>query len=173
MEYYARFFDVDTSQVVERCLKTLYPVGDFANDTLNNQPDLYGPFWISTTVIFALYVCSSLAGSVVAYINNEEYVYDFRLLSFALVVVYLYSFLCPVIVWAATKYYGCQPSLLEIVDYYGYAMTTWVPVSVCKFYSGVVGQKNILIIFVIKLISFCALSRSTLHVGCLLALLLV
>lgn len=133
MEYYARFFDVDTSQVVERCLKTLYPVGDFANDTLNNQPDLYGPFWISTTVIFALYVCSSLAGSVVAYINNEEYVYDFRLLSFALVVVYLYSFLCPVIVWAATKYYGCQPSLLEIVDYYGYAMTTWVPVSVCKF----------------------------------------
>ncbi|KAG2228132.1 hypothetical protein INT45_009178 [Circinella minor] len=129
VDYYSRFFDVDTSQVLERCLKTMYPVGDFANDTLNNQPDLYGPFWISTTVVFALFVCSSLAGSLAAYIANVPHENDFRLLSYAVGVVYSYGFLCPALVWAATKYCGCQPSLLDIVNYYGYGLTIWIPVS--------------------------------------------
>ena len=110
----------------------MYPVGDFANDTLNNQPDLYGPFWISTTVVFALFVCSSLAGSLAAYIADVPHENDFRLLSYAVGVVYSYGFLCPALVWAATKYCGCQPSLLDIVNYYGYGLTIWIPVSVSK-----------------------------------------
>ena len=130
MEYYAQFFDVDTSQVMERCLKSMYPVGDFAQDTLNHQPDLYGPFWIATSVIFAVFVCSSLAGSLAAYMSGQPHVYDFTLLSFAVVVVYLYAFLCPALVWASTKYFGCQPNLLDIINYYGYGLTIWIPVSV-------------------------------------------
>ncbi|KAJ8658257.1 alkylated DNA repair protein AlkB [Lichtheimia ornata] len=130
LDYYSQYFDVDTSQVIERCLKTLYPVGDFASDTLNNQPDLYGPFWIATTVVFAMFVCSSLAGSLAAYIADVPHQSDFRLLSYAVGVVYSYGFLCPALVWLATKYFGCQPSLLEIVNYYGYGLTVWIPVSV-------------------------------------------
>ncbi|KAI8388032.1 uncharacterized protein BYT42DRAFT_602653 [Radiomyces spectabilis] len=130
LDYYAQFFDVDTTQVLERCLKSLYPVGDFASDTLNNQPDLYGPFWIATTVVFAVFVCSSLAGSLAAYMNDATHVYDFRLLSYAVFVIYTYSFVSPVLVWASTKYYGCQPNLLEIIDFYGYSLTIWIPVSV-------------------------------------------
>ncbi|ORX55208.1 Yip1-domain-containing protein [Hesseltinella vesiculosa] len=129
LDYYTRFFDVDTTQVVERCLKSMYPVGDFANDTLEHQPDLYGPFWITTTAVFAVFVCSFMARSVAAYIDNVEYVYDFRDLSYAMIVIYPYTFVNPVVVWASTKYYGCQPSLLEIVDYYGYSMTIWIPIS--------------------------------------------
>ncbi|RCH77543.1 hypothetical protein CU098_005315, partial [Rhizopus stolonifer] len=93
VEYYAQFFDVNTSQVIERCLKSMYPVGDFAHDTLNNNPDLYGPFWIATSVVFSVFVCSSLAGSLAAYMSGKPYVYDFTLLSFAVVVVYIYAFL--------------------------------------------------------------------------------
>ncbi|KAL0092333.1 hypothetical protein J3Q64DRAFT_1807934 [Phycomyces blakesleeanus] len=129
LDYYAGFFDVDTSQVIERCVKTLYPVGDYAADTLNNQPDMYGPFWLSTTVVFLVFVCSSLAGSLAAYLAGAPHVYDFRLLSYAVFVVYTYTFLSPVLLWGATKYYGCQPSLMEIINYYGYSLTVWVPVS--------------------------------------------
>ncbi|KAI8636313.1 hypothetical protein BD408DRAFT_355921 [Parasitella parasitica] len=129
VEYYAQFFDVDTTQVIDRCLKSMYPVGDYAADTLQNQPDLYGPFWIATSVVFFVFVCSSLAGSLAAYIAGKPHVYDFTLLSFAVVVVYMYAFLCPALVWASTKYFGCQPSLLEIINYYGYGLTIWIPVS--------------------------------------------
>lgn len=90
---------------------------------------MYGPFWISTTVVFAVFVCSSLAGSVAAYLAGQPHNYDFRLLSSAVFCIYLYSFVVPVLFWAALKYFGCQPSLLEIVNYYGYAMTVWIPVS--------------------------------------------
>ncbi|OAD06422.1 hypothetical protein MUCCIDRAFT_155314 [Mucor lusitanicus CBS 277.49] len=129
VEYYAQFFDVDTTQVIDRCVKSMYPVGDYAADTLQNQPDLYGPFWIATSVVFSVFVCSSLAGSLAAYIAGKPHVYDFTLLSFAVVVVYMYAFLCPALVWASTKYFGCQPSLLEIINYYGYGLTIWIPVS--------------------------------------------
>lgn len=111
----------------------MYPVGDYAADTLQNQPDLYGPFWIATSVVFSVFVCSSLAGSLAAYIAGKPHVYDFTLLSFAVVVVYMYAFLCPALVWASTKYFGCQPSLLEIINYYGYGLTIWIPVSVSWF----------------------------------------
>lgn len=108
----------------------MYPVGDFAADTLNSQPDLYGPFWIATSVVFSVFVCSSLAGSLAAYIAGKPHIYDFTLLSFGAFVIYIYAFLCPALVWASTKYFGCQPSLLEIINYYGYGLTIWIPVSV-------------------------------------------
>lgn len=79
-----------------------------------------------------MFVCSSLAGSLAAYIADVPHQSDFRLLSYAVGVVYSYGFLCPALVWLATKYFGCQPSLLDIVNYYGYGLTVWIPVSVRK-----------------------------------------
>ncbi|KAI8982605.1 hypothetical protein BDB01DRAFT_843449 [Pilobolus umbonatus] len=129
LDYYSQFFNVDTTDVIERCLKSMYPTGDYATDTLHNQPDLYGPFWIATTVVFSVFVCSSLAGSLAAYVAGKSHIYDFTLLSYAVFVVYPYAFLCPAVVWASTKYFGCQPSLMEIINYYGYSLFVWIPVS--------------------------------------------
>ncbi|CAM0137229.1 hypothetical protein VKS41_008809 [Umbelopsis sp. WA50703] len=129
LDYYSQFFDVDTSQVLERCFRSLYPVGLF-EEVLNDNPDLYGPFWVTTTVIFTTFVTSSLAASIVAYMSGTEYVYQFGTLSFAVFVIYSYTFGSAFLCWAATKYYGCQPSLLNIINLYGYSMTAWIPVSI-------------------------------------------
>jgi len=129
LDYYSQYFDVDTTQVLQRCFRSLYPVGLF-EDVLNDNPDLYGPFWVTTTVIFTTFVSSSLAASIVAYMSNTPYVYKFATLSFAVFILYSYTFGSAFLVWAATKYYGCQPSLLNIINLYGYSMTAWIPVSV-------------------------------------------
>ncbi|CAO3671759.1 unnamed protein product [Umbelopsis ramanniana] len=129
VDYYTRYFDVDTKQVLERCFRSMYPIGLF-EDVLNDNPDLYGPFWVTTTVIFTTFVSSSLAASIVAYMHSTPYVYNFGTLSFAVFVLYSYTFGSAFLVWAATKYYGCQPSLLNIINMYGYSMTAWVPVSI-------------------------------------------
>ena len=57
---------------------------------LSPAPDLYGPFWTLTTVVFALFVFSSLASSIAAYLSdpNAEYNYNFQLLSIAVSLVY-------------------------------------------------------------------------------------
>ncbi|RYO75487.1 hypothetical protein DL766_002574 [Monosporascus sp. MC13-8B] len=54
MSFYAQFFDVDTSSVLARCWAALYPRANFL-DVLEGNPDLYGPFWIATTVVLILF----------------------------------------------------------------------------------------------------------------------
>jgi hypothetical protein len=79
LSFYAQFFDVDTSSVLSRCWAALFPRANFL-DVLEGNPDLYGPFWIATTVVFILF----LGGTISQYwatSKEEAFVYDFRLLS--------------------------------------------------------------------------------------------
>ncbi|CAG8461111.1 7191_t:CDS:2 [Paraglomus occultum] len=129
IEYYAQFFDVDTDQVLERAGKSLFPRESFA-ETVGPRPDLYGPFWISTTVIFLLFVTSSIAGSIAAHISGRVYAYDFKILTFGAIAVYVYAFAVPLVVWIVLKYLGCRPGFLDTIALYGYAMTVWIPVAI-------------------------------------------
>jgi hypothetical protein len=79
LAYYSQFFDVDTSSVLARCWAALYPRANFL-DVLEGNPDLYGPFWIATTVVFILF----LGGTISQYLaekGGSEFAYDFTLLS--------------------------------------------------------------------------------------------
>lgn len=79
LSFYAQFFDVDTSSVLARCWAALYPRANFL-DVLEGNPDLYGPFWIATTVVLILF----LGGTISLYWNltgGERFAYDFRLLT--------------------------------------------------------------------------------------------
>ncbi|KAF9904559.1 hypothetical protein BX616_001264, partial [Lobosporangium transversale] len=51
-------------------------------------------------------------------------------LTFAFGTVYSYAFAVPAMIWGATKYFGCQPDLLEMLALYGYGLTVWIPVAV-------------------------------------------
>jgi hypothetical protein len=43
VEYYAKFFDVDTPQVIERCMASVIPKENFL-DVMGGSPDLYGMY---------------------------------------------------------------------------------------------------------------------------------
>ncbi|KAJ1993408.1 hypothetical protein H4R33_000663 [Dimargaris cristalligena] len=129
VEYYAQYFNVDSTNVLERMWQSVVPTRNFL-DIIGPNPDLYGPFWIATTVIFAMFVTSSLSQSIVAYLHGGNRVYDFTTLSFAVFTVYPYLLLTSLGVWATTKYFGCQPSLLEVLSIYGYAFTVWIPIAI-------------------------------------------
>lgn len=79
LSFYSQFFDVDTNQVLQRCWAALYPRANFL-DVLEGNPDLYGPVWIATTVVFILF----LGGTISKYLaetGSDHFVYDFKLLS--------------------------------------------------------------------------------------------
>lgn len=79
ISFYAQFFDVDTSAVLSRCWAALFPRANFL-DVLEGNPDLYGPFWIATTVVLILF----LGGTVSQYLSMTDkapFAYDFKLLS--------------------------------------------------------------------------------------------
>ncbi|KAH7928883.1 Yip1-domain-containing protein [Leucogyrophana mollusca] len=134
VEYYQPYFDVDTSMVLKRCYSTLLPMSpNYLSEHLTPSADLYGPFWTLTTLIFTLFLSSSLASSISAYLSapGTAYDYDFHLLSIAVTLVYAYGLGLPVLLWIALRYLGVgEWGVVEAVSIWGYAQFVWIPVSI-------------------------------------------
>ncbi|KAL2272593.1 hypothetical protein FJTKL_06266 [Diaporthe vaccinii] len=132
MSFYAQFFDVDTSAVLQRCWAALFPRANFL-DVLEGNPDLYGPFWIATTVVFILF----LGGTISKYLattGQEPFMYDFKLLSGAAGLIYGYTLFIPVALYLALRYFGSESAnLLECWALYGYSNLIWVPVALISW----------------------------------------
>ena len=121
LDAYSSWFDVDTATVLERSWRTLYPKEDYLSVTLNNAPDLYGPFWLPTTLVFALFLTSSLSSSIQAYLAGNSYNYDFTRLSVAVSVVYTYALVIPLGFWAVMRYWAGVETRgpIDMVSIYG------------------------------------------------------
>lgn len=65
--------------MLSRCWAALFPRANFL-DVLEGNPDLYGPFWIATTVVFILFLGGTIS-NYLAKSGDGEFVYDFTLLS--------------------------------------------------------------------------------------------
>ncbi|KAI0899960.1 Yip1-domain-containing protein [Annulohypoxylon nitens] len=132
LHFYAQFFDVDTSSVLARCWAALYPRANFL-DVLEGNPDLYGPFWIATTVVLILF----LGGTISQYLASEgkgPFAYDFKLLSGAAGLIYGYTMFLPVVLFGALRYFGSESAnLLECWALYGYANLIWIPVALISW----------------------------------------
>ncbi|KAF8685214.1 yip1 domain family [Rhizoctonia solani] len=143
IDYYQKWFDVDTVTVLARITHTMNPFSAdpspftgppasqppfaFLPSSTDSKPDLYGPFWTLTTVIFALYVFSSFAASITSYLSAKPFEYDFALLSIGVSLVYAYGFGTPFAVWGALRYLGTEWSIVEGIAVWGYAMAVWIP----------------------------------------------
>lgn len=63
MRYYQPYFDVDTAHVADRIKYALFPFKREEGfiQLLGPNPDAYGPFWVATTLVFAVAVVSNLS----------------------------------------------------------------------------------------------------------------
>ncbi|BHF77365.1 Yip1 member 1 [Sparganum proliferum] len=66
LDFYKSYFDVDTNQVLKRLCSSVWPFSKECSlyNSLQPTPDLYGPFWITVTLIFSV----AFAGSIREYI---------------------------------------------------------------------------------------------------------
>lgn len=132
MSFYQQFFDVDTNAVLKRCLCAVFPKDNFL-DVLDGNPDLYGPFWIATTVVVILFLTGSINAWLAAQ-GESYYGYDFRLLSGAAGLVYGYTFVIPFGLWASLRWSGSEAAnVLECWALYGYANVIWMPVALISW----------------------------------------
>ena len=133
ISYYQPLFDVDTLQVLSRVKGALLPrpKGAFF-ELITANPDLYGPFWISTTLVFAM----AMTGNLASYVNfvetpgRKEWTYDFSLLTLAGSVVYLYVTLLPMLFWMLLRYWEASKKLVDVLCIYGYTLVIFIPISI-------------------------------------------
>lgn len=142
LEYYQKFFDVDTKDVTERILASVTPKRTTSlKQHLQKKPDLYGPFWISVTLIFTIAISGNIA-NYFQHVNAQyHWQYDFHLVSYAATTICLYVTLVPMILWALLKWSSdvndldgledaAPPSALELICLYGYSLFVYIPVSI-------------------------------------------
>ncbi|PAA77334.1 hypothetical protein BOX15_Mlig008044g3 [Macrostomum lignano] len=136
MAYYQQFFDVDTNQVGKRILSSFVPRPNrnLVSDDIRHSPDLYGPFWVCTTLVFVTAIAGNLADyfQTSAAGGNYVWVYDFRKVTFAATAIYLYWWLVPLLLWAVTWWRQVPEkyAYLELLCLYGYSLSIYIPVSV-------------------------------------------
>ncbi|KAL8887892.1 MAG: hypothetical protein Q9215_004593 [Flavoplaca cf. flavocitrina] len=138
LSFYAQFFAVDTSHVLHRCFSALVPRRPFL-DILDGNPDLYGPFWIATTVVFILFLTGTISQYLASH-HDKAFVYNFKLLSGAAGLIYGYTAIVPIALWGLLKWFGSGNApgesnigLVECWALYGYANVIWIPVALISW----------------------------------------
>eukprot|EP00563_Minutocellus_polymorphus_P004280 CAMPEP_0181036922 /NCGR_PEP_ID=MMETSP1070-20121207/9126_1 /TAXON_ID=265543 /ORGANISM="Minutocellus polymorphus, Strain NH13" /LENGTH=381 /DNA_ID=CAMNT_0023114603 /DNA_START=38 /DNA_END=1183 /DNA_ORIENTATION=- len=136
LDTYRTYFDVDTADVLKRVVGSVkmanIPDG-FRNDLLGvaggadaKGPDLYGPFWLTTTMVFFLAVTSNMHG----YLHRDdvsEFESDINHLVHAMPVLYSYAFLLPVTLFLVLRCMAIPFNLMELICLYGYSLVPYAP----------------------------------------------
>ncbi|KAE8710552.1 hypothetical protein F3Y22_tig00110321pilonHSYRG00372 [Hibiscus syriacus] len=124
---YKPYFDVDTSDVVDRLKESLFPFRGTFTEKAASNPDLYGPFWICTTLIF---VAASI-GTFVTYmahkLKNKEWDYDINLVTWSAGVFYGYVTVVPLALYVILKYFSAPSGLVQLFCLYGYSLFVFIP----------------------------------------------
>ncbi|EFC49901.1 predicted protein [Naegleria gruberi] len=144
LEYYIPFFNVNTNEVLRRITKPylffLNTDESFVSYTKRGkrQSDLWGPFWIITTLIVVIVMTSNIGHffnlNAIGKDDLLEWTTDFSLISVGATVFYAFSMVVPALLWVAMKYKGVTVSLVETICVYGYSFAVVIPPLVlCMF----------------------------------------
>lgn len=133
VETYKVFFNVDTADVKDRMKSVITHFnveGHFKDEVLQRNgsgPDLYGPWWISTSLVFVVAVTSNLS----MYMHSDssaDFAYDINHLAHAMTVLYSFVFILPIFLYMAFQCLSIQNfPLLDLVCLYGYSLVPFIP----------------------------------------------
>lgn len=104
---------------------------------IRSNPDLYGPFWICATLVFAIAISGNLSNFLI-HLGEKTYHYvpEFRKVSIAATIIYAYAWLVPLALWGFLVWRNSKVmnivsySFLEIVCVYGYSLFIYIPTAI-------------------------------------------
>lgn len=123
IDYYQQYFNVTTQDVIQRLTFSLIPVGDRLAQAIGDRPDLYGPFWIYTTLLFLLAFAENMHNFIA--VGYEDFQYDFENIPHTFFTIYGVGFGAPLVLAFIMKYVSeGELKFNEITCIYGYSFTS-------------------------------------------------
>ena len=119
------YFDFETDEIIQRLIASLIPFNKNFINLVEQKPDLYGPFWIYTTLIFIV----ASAASLTKYIQgatDEDYFQKF--IPLAMSVIYGIGFCLPLIVKVLMYIFGSETSFVLVLNIYAYSFSIYAPI---------------------------------------------
>lgn len=142
---YRSFFNVDTSDVLQRMFAStvLFFKGNFL-EAVSERPDLYGPFWVASTLVFV----SAATGNYAGYLAHTRkggvappppgqstdapagWYYDIDKVGGSMGLFYGYVSIVGLALWGALRWFKSNISLAQVWCAYGYSMCVFIPMAV-------------------------------------------
>ena len=119
-EYYQQWFNIDTNDILKRMVWGIYPFKGNFFDQIGDNQDLYGPLWISLTVVFLTFFSGSLGGMVSG-------TYEYIKLSVITGTVLVYLILVPIILYLVLYFaLKIKQPLTKYFCLFGYSYTSYL-----------------------------------------------
>ncbi|TNN88397.1 Protein YIPF1 [Liparis tanakae] len=126
----------DKTEVKERIIGSVlpWPGKNFIHLYLRRNPDLYGPFWICTTLVFAIAISGNISNFLV-HLGKPNYKYtpEFQKVTIAATAIFSYAWFVPLALWGFLLWRNnkimnlVSYSFMEIVCVYGYSLSIYIP----------------------------------------------
>ncbi|MCQ2816956.1 MAG: YIP1 family protein [archaeon] len=127
------YFDVEPPDVMMRLKGALIPFTKSFYQSAESNPDIYGPFWVFTTIVFLITVCGNFSG----YLNSEEgkFQYNFNFLPYAFLFIFGIGFGVPLVIFLVGKFaFQIDFGYVLNLCLYGYSFVILIPILLaCMF----------------------------------------
>ena len=104
IEFFAQYFDVTTVDIRNRLIASLVPFNTKFHQLYKDKPDLYGPFWVYTTLVILI----AVAGNLSRYLQMENFSYNFNFIPVAATVLYCMALGLPMALKLLMRFVGVE-----------------------------------------------------------------
>lgn len=118
------YFKVTFNDIKLRLKSSFIPIKNDFMDIAVKTPDLYGPFWIYTTLIYVI----AAGGALSYYFTNAVNNYFQLFVPVAGSILYSFGFGFPLALWLCMKVFKLEMKYVSLVCLYGYSLTCFIPV---------------------------------------------
>lgn len=148
INHYRRYFNINTTDFFINVIRSINVVKKF-EDQEEEIGDLYGPIWVTATVIFILFFSNTSSELLKSWLigGNDKYQYNFSLLTGAISLLYGYTVIIPLIFYIISVFYFKLTkffTISKIISIYGYANSVWIPSAILGIFRGLLVNHKLL-----------------------------
>lgn len=122
ISYLLPFFDVDSYDVLSRCGSVLLPLPSHLSERFLKF-DLWGPFWIATTLVFTIAVISNFVRYISA---SDSWSNDFSYVTLAAGLVYSFVSIPPLLLFFLFRYISLDVRWFDVQCVFGYSFFPYI-----------------------------------------------
>src|SRR5689334_12080625 len=97
LNFVGKYFNVEVDDIRQKLIASIIPMNKGFHELAEKNPDLYGPFWIYTTLIFLVTFAGNLSNYIsVDDVAKEHFSYNFNFIPnaamFVRIILYLFLY---------------------------------------------------------------------------------
>ena len=124
---FKKYFKITSDDFILRFINSFIPFNNKFGNLIKNNPDLYGPIWIYTSLILLISSTGSLTRTLQGN-NNKNFFQEF--VPIAGIIIYSVGFGLPILISLLMKIFGVSLGIVHVICTYGYSFSIFLPISI-------------------------------------------